>query len=414
MVLDGIDFKNDKYGKVSADSRLISNRIPAREKSLENIFANYSRMKSASDEKINVVDIPVDEEIISSDAINYDGSKVFARLDDKINIKDRAGAKTFVKDRPIVIKKLMSDNLFNNSAYIYSRNNADKVDETLFVEDIAKANEEQINDSISAEVSKSEDYQIDVEQLEKDINAYLQSLKNLEEKEEIKVVEDSVKAEEENRVETTEDSQTFIDSKSLDDIMEAIYRIPQNMYLSNSPKKVENDEVIRDDIVVVPDKDEVNEIVEVDSKELVQGEVNRFEEAIEYGSDMDKAKLIEMKSKLSQLREDKKAAEAARVAAEKNQVEENEKAAEARKTLISVKENYRLRTNLIEQLCNGLEQDIDNINRLAQVAREDAECNNRFIKSQEREIEGYNAMVKEIDMMLGNDDEPINPVQVIK
>ena len=403
MTLNDIELKNDKYGKIYADGRLTSNRIPAREKSLNNIFNNYCRMRTLEDEQMVVVDsTPVIEEK-QEEVIPYDGEKVFARLDEKISVKDMDSTSRFVKERPIVIKKLMSENLFNNSAYAHSRSNVDvvnktdeKVDSDLSIEDIVRTNADNVSVSIDEEVNSAqtpekvinEDYQIDVEQLEKDINAYLQTIKFREESkenEEIKVVE--------NESPVVENSDVFVNSKSLDDIMEAIYKIPQNIYLSSeTPVKSDEEAVIRDDIYVAPGRDE-NEYNPVETA-VIDVEDTTISKSSQTASIMDaREKLEASMKKLEMARQRAKQGEAEEKTAINLNIETDRKAQEIRDALIKEQDLLAQEINKIDAMAAEYNANADEKFKRAAVERESAECSRRYTRMATAELESIRGMI---------------------
>ena len=164
----------------------------------------------------------------------------------------------------------------------------------------------------------------------------------------------------------------------------------------------------REDIVVVPEREEVVEKVAEDSNENDL----HFDYSEATASDLinaskveeSKMGLSELKERALRLKEQNRQSKLDLDAARNAQSDEARKALEIRNANLSKKLDYVESLRRLQEFCDSLEQETQVNLDSAESARNEAEVNRRFIQSQFDEISEFDDRMKEIDSIISGDD----------
>ncbi len=166
-----------------------------------------------------------------------------------------------------------------------------------------------------------------------------------------------------------------------------------------------SNDAIRDDVVVVPEK---NDVVSSNTKddELHFDYSDATESDLTYASEQESSKLglQELKDRALKLKEIKKQSEEDFHAAKSVRLEEAKKALEVRNVNLSKKLDYVEALKKLKEYCDSLEVQTKEINNSTESIRNDTEINRQFIQSQFDEIDDYDNKMKEIDSIISSDN----------
>lgn len=115
--------------------------------------------------------------------------------------------------------------------------------------------------------------------------------------------------------------------------------------------------------------------------------------------------LEELKARVLALKEQKRQSESDLSDARSAQTEEAKIALDVRNATRAKRLAYEESLRKLAQYCETLEEETKVIQSSAAIARNDIECNRRFIQSHQAEMGDYDSKMKEIDSIISSDDE---------
>jgi hypothetical protein len=167
-------------------------------------------------------------------------------------------------------------------------------------------------------------------------------------------------------------------------------------------------EVPREDIVVVPDREEtVEKVVEKPADNDLHFDYSEATESdLVEASKVEKSMmgLSELKERALKLKEQNRQSKIELDAAKSAQIEEARKALEIRNANLSKKLDYVEALRKLQEFCDSLEEDTQSTYNSVENARIETESNRQFIQSQYDEISDYDSKMKEIDSIISGDD----------
>ena len=167
-------------------------------------------------------------------------------------------------------------------------------------------------------------------------------------------------------------------------------------------------ETPREDIVVVPDRKEINEkVVEKPvEKDLHFDYSEATESDLVNASKVEESKmgLSELKERALKLKEQNRQSKIELDAAKNAQIDEARKALEIRNANLTKKLDYVESLRKLREFCDSLEEDTQATYNSVESARNNAEANKKFIQSQYDEISDYDSRMKEIESIISGDD----------
>ena len=165
--------------------------------------------------------------------------------------------------------------------------------------------------------------------------------------------------------------------------------------------KVETAE--REDIVVVPDRDEEKDL-HFDYSDATEKDIVAATKVERSASGLEalKARALALKEKNKQ---SKQLLDEARRA----QNEEAQRALEIKNAAQAKEKEYQDSLSKLNDYCEALEEDTEINMNLAAVAKTDTECNRRFIREKQAEIEDYDSKMDEIDSYISPEAINVRP-----
>lgn len=166
--------------------------------------------------------------------------------------------------------------------------------------------------------------------------------------------------------------------------------------------KVDDDNV-REDIVVTPDRDDY-----VSSQNTNDNDDIHFDYSEATSNDIRNAADVEnslggleaLKARALKLREEQRKSKDELDLAKKEQSDEARRALEIKNATDNKKKDYEAYLGKLNDYCEALQQDIDINKNSVAAAKEDAESNRRFIKSQEMQMDDYDKMISDINSII--------------
>ena len=160
---------------------------------------------------------------------------------------------------------------------------------------------------------------------------------------------------------------------------------------------------VREDVVVVPDRDEEKDLhfdySDATEKDIVAAtKVERSASGLE--ALKARALALKEKNRQSKLELDE---------ARREQNEEAQRALEIKNAAQAKEKEYQDSLSKLEDYCEALEKDTEINMNLAAVAKTDIECNRRFIEGKQAEIEDFDQKMDEIDSTISPEAINVRP-----
>ena len=435
-------------------------------KLLEN---KLKRVNSNLEKTVADVDANVDTKVVEDKIMSQ--SVAIARIEEKIKVLSKEEVPTnYVNSRAIKLKNDMMKELLAKEEVLYASDEKNKEESivdnasdygfsdfantefSVFAAGKKKKNDEssisredikdvidekfsELNEDKSEnkeEIDKPVDDIIDRKEIENEIEkTEIEEEAKEEIKEEVKeekaredvytpmTEEELNKARENIEYDKYEEKSKKITRKSIaEDISKMDFSIDKSSVKGES-EQVTVDENIREDIIVTPDRDAQEEKIEDYTFVEDTPESVHFDYSDATANDLKKAVKIDtsaeglaaIKDRAIKLKEEQSKSKAALDEARKYQTEEAERAELARKMTEEKEKEYAMYYSKFKDYVSAVQEDIEFNNRAIATAKEDAECNKRFIVSQEEKRMNYEKEMKEMLEIMGN--EAIN-VRVIK
>lgn len=175
--------------------------------------------------------------------------------------------------------------------------------------------------------------------------------------------------------------------------------VPERVETTQNEKEVE---AVNEDIDIVTNEEDLH----FDYSTATADEVNKgFDQASSLGE------FAELRRRAEELKEKQRKSREDREAAEKAAEEAARRAQEIKEAALAKQRDYEKRLEKLRLYTEALAEDVEFNANKAELAKNDAKCNERFVEAQEEKAKNIDNMINEIDSIIGSEATNVRRVK---